>query len=299
MLRLLTALLVLVLTPGIVLAQEDTTPSLGDFLFDSAGHVIGEVIEGSYYWEGRSFVDVVVNLPSGETLRLRALNSKSNSGQATFGQFDIAVTPSAISLPQPAFVVYSNSACTGTPQILISGLPQTQELVLALSNRFRDGRPAIYRIDRIAGSPNIYFQNADRVYTSDAPYFDIVESVCQDASGPTFPGTRYEATEIFTFPELLPPYITSQEFQFAIAPDTDEDGEHDSTDACPDTPMGAEVDSAGCSIMEFCQGFSGHQGNGACLNADWRNNEPLGNAEDCRAVGMSAWFGSMFVCVPR
>jgi hypothetical protein len=70
--------------------------------------------------------------------------------------------------------------------------------------------------------------------------------------------------------------------------DADGDGEHDDTDACPATPAGETVDAAGCSLVEFCAGLPVPA---ACNNGDWRNDEPLGNAQDCKA--------RRGVCAPR
>lgn len=74
--------------------------------------------------------------------------------------------------------------------------------------------------------------------------------------------------------------------------DSDGDGEHDLTDACPGTPAGTAVDQAGCSLAQFCGGYvvAGSSRNSPCNQADWRNDEPLG-AEDCKARGD--------VCEPR
>ena len=68
--------------------------------------------------------------------------------------------------------------------------------------------------------------------------------------------------------------------------DADSDGERDGTDACADTLPGAPVDSAGCSVEQFCGlvDVTTGQGRAACQNLDWQNNEPIGNARDCRAV---------------
>jgi hypothetical protein len=58
--------------------------------------------------------------------------------------------------------------------------------------------------------------------------------------------------------------------------DTDDDGEADSGDACPDTPVGAEVDSAGCSVAQFCaqHDATSRSGQELCKLADWLNDEP-------------------------
>ena len=63
-------------------------------------------------------------------------------------------------------------------------------------------------------------------------------------------------------------------------PDADGDGETDSTDACPDTSPGVEVDDAGCSLEQFCSGFDGAKD---CSKADWQNDEPsmTGKERDC------------------
>lgn len=75
--------------------------------------------------------------------------------------------------------------------------------------------------------------------------------------------------------------------------DADGDGEDDATDACPGTPTDASVDSAGCAIDQFCAsiGALSEQQRAVCINADWKNDEPLGNAGDCMIRGSA--------CVPR
>jgi DNA-binding beta-propeller fold protein YncE len=53
--------------------------------------------------------------------------------------------------------------------------------------------------------------------------------------------------------------------------DRDRDGEHDSTDLCPNTTyVGIEVDDAGCARWEFCR----QQTPSDCELADWRNDQP-------------------------
>ena len=58
--------------------------------------------------------------------------------------------------------------------------------------------------------------------------------------------------------------------------DGDDDGEPDSNDRCPETPLGAPVDDSGCSQDQFCRavGESGRWGIARCLASDWRNDEP-------------------------
>jgi uncharacterized repeat protein (TIGR01451 family) len=70
--------------------------------------------------------------------------------------------------------------------------------------------------------------------------------------------------------------------------DADGDGEHDNTDLCPSTPAGESVDSAGCSLSEFCASLAVPA---ACNNGDWKNDEPVANAQDCRITGGA--------CLPR
>lgn len=59
-------------------------------------------------------------------------------------------------------------------------------------------------------------------------------------------------------------------------PDADGDSEADPTDKCPDTPAGAAVDDAGCSLTQFCSAIdvTTHYGKHACLRSDWKNDEP-------------------------
>lgn len=75
--------------------------------------------------------------------------------------------------------------------------------------------------------------------------------------------------------------------------DDDGDGEDDATDACPGTPASASVDSAGCALQQFCASIDIRTAGGPaiCVNADWKNDEPLGNAGDCKVLRA--------LCVPR
>jgi hypothetical protein len=87
-----------------------------------------------------------------------------------------------------------------------------------------------------------------------------------------------------------------------LVPDQDGDGEADATDACPDTPEGAAVDQAGCSLAQFCAAIDATTADGAkvCKNSDWRNDEPLAasNKGDCRVEkGNSGRADDR--CVPR
>lgn len=77
-------------------------------------------------------------------------------------------------------------------------------------------------------------------------------------------------------------------------PDADGDGEVDATDACPDTPDGAAVDSAGCSLAEFCGRVSlgSFVDQLICVFSDWRNDEPLMPFHD-RDCTIGVTFGAM------
>ena len=78
--------------------------------------------------------------------------------------------------------------------------------------------------------------------------------------------------------------------------DTDRDGEHDSTDACPGTRAGVAVDGNGCSRLQFCTSIPTptKSDERVCVRSDWKNDEPLRlNGKDCR-VDMQSGF-----CVPR
>jgi hypothetical protein len=75
--------------------------------------------------------------------------------------------------------------------------------------------------------------------------------------------------------------------------DEDGDGEADSTDLCPDTPLGEEVDGNGCFLSQFFFSIdvSTNRGRRDCRRSDWKNDEPVGNPKDCQARQGS--------CVPR
>ena len=81
-------------------------------------------------------------------------------------------------------------------------------------------------------------------------------------------------------------------------PDSDEDGEPDLTDLCPDTPADTMVDSDGCSLLQFCSAIDANSNYGRkiCRNSDWKNDEPLKNKGDCKPFKKGF---SDFSCVPR
>ncbi len=72
---------------------------------------------------------------------------------------------------------------------------------------------------------------------------------------------------------------TTSSTSTSVAPcsDADGDGEADATDRCPGTPPSEPVDDSGCSIAQFCAGFTSTTPAGAraCKHADWKNDEPL------------------------
>jgi len=74
--------------------------------------------------------------------------------------------------------------------------------------------------------------------------------------------------------------------------DADGDGEHDSTDRCPDTPPDSEVDDDGCDLKAFCGAIEieGFRSLRDCHLADWRNDEIARSARDCvvsrRGIGL-------------
>ncbi len=73
--------------------------------------------------------------------------------------------------------------------------------------------------------------------------------------------------------------------------DADLDGEHDNTDHCANTLLGQPVDTAGCSVAQFCAQQTETR---ACRRSDWQNDEPsLGRPYDCR------WQSSTSSCVPE
>ena len=84
------------------------------------------------------------------------------------------------------------------------------------------------------------------------------------------------------------------------APDEDEDGEPNITDLCVDTPLGLEVDSSGCSLVQFCAAIDISQDHGRqiCNRSDWKNDEPLENKGDCVAIKEEGG-PSNYLCVPR
>ena len=83
-------------------------------------------------------------------------------------------------------------------------------------------------------------------------------------------------------------------------PDEDGDGEADSTDRCPGTPLGMAVDDGGCSEEQFCARFdvTTAKGRKLCKRADWQNDNPAPRRHgDCEVLhGKVA--GNRDRCVP-
>jgi hypothetical protein len=70
--------------------------------------------------------------------------------------------------------------------------------------------------------------------------------------------------------------------------DQDRDGEADVSDECPGTPLGEEVDQAGCSVAQFCERIDvgAAEGRRVCRAADWRN-DGVGRrkaSRDCQVI---------------
>jgi len=66
--------------------------------------------------------------------------------------------------------------------------------------------------------------------------------------------------------------------------DEDLDGERDETDRCLGTVAGVDVDSAGCSLEQYCGTFTPSRLGlaTACRRADWLNDEPAAfRPKDC------------------
>ena len=59
--------------------------------------------------------------------------------------------------------------------------------------------------------------------------------------------------------------------------DSDNDGLIDTYDTCAATPSGEVIDTAGCSVYQYCTGIAEPE---LCNKADWMNDEPL-KAHDC------------------
>lgn len=78
-----------------------------------------------------------------------------------------------------------------------------------------------------------------------------------------------------------------EELVGTILADPDSDGVPAIADRCADSAPGDAVDDDGCTAAQFCGAIdlSLPQGNNICRHADWRNDEPVGNPNDCRPSG--------------
>ncbi|HLD98599.1 MAG TPA: hypothetical protein VI815_04700 [Candidatus Nanoarchaeia archaeon] len=67
-----------------------------------------------------------------------------------------------------------------------------------------------------------------------------------------------------------------------VCEDKDNDGVCDEEDYCPNSMPNEPIDSYGCDIFQFCEGFSCGPD---CLRADWLSNEPSDRyPRDCKVV---------------
>lgn len=78
-----------------------------------------------------------------------------------------------------------------------------------------------------------------------------------------------------------------EELVGTILADPDDDGVPAIADRCADSTPGDAVDADGCTAAQFCGAIdlSLPQGNNVCRHADWQNDEPVGNPDDCRPSG--------------
>lgn len=77
----------------------------------------------------------------------------------------------------------------------------------------------------------------------------------------------------------IPPVTRATCVALPLFTDDDGDGEENGSDACPATPSGSSVDSAGCSAAQFCSA----QPKDSCGRSDFKNDEMFsGKPGDCR-----------------
>jgi CSLREA domain-containing protein len=136
---------------------------------------------------------------------------------------------------------------------------------------------------------------------------------CRDEAGALlttdqrgFPRPQGAACDMGAFEQAAPDAALAMcnedlsECRADLIPDSDGDGEVDTTDRCPETPPGEAVDDAGCSRAQFCAGFAvaTPEGKRACRRADWRNDEPLLLRSDDCAVAKGGSGTDDDRCVP-
>ena len=64
--------------------------------------------------------------------------------------------------------------------------------------------------------------------------------------------------------------------------DADQDGKRDLDDTCAGSASGVAVDTAGCSLEQFCSAIDAttRRGKRICKRADWKHDEPIMKARD-------------------
>jgi hypothetical protein len=137
-------------------------------------------------------------------------------------------------------------------------------------------------------------------------FFDGVEYQAPDPLG--FRGTPPQLDIVTYYPNTSPSGVAfdaisiDDEQQGCTPDDNDGDGEADTTDRCPDSAAGNAVDSAGCSVSQFCAAFDATTRVGArsCKRADWQNDEPLLEPKDADCTIQKGDKGRADdKCVPR
>lgn len=124
--------------------------------------------------------------------------------------------------------------------------------------------------DNVDNCPGVY--NPDQADTDNDRIGDVCDAYPDDSDnlGACLIDNQQKTSEI----QQLSALVNSLQSQLA---DTDHDGVIDTYDRCSLTVTGAAVDAQGCSVEQFCSGYTASS---TCKAADWMNDEPTG-ANDC------------------
>ncbi len=267
-------------------------------LLSQDGVVIGEFVDGSFYYNDRSVVRVNF---AGFTL-VAAFGAPGIG----FGTDNLSVSGLATDQGPgnnrqhgaSRYVLFETSTdCTGTTGVYVYNESwdaynlSVPNFVVAPSISQPDGF-SIYEITGPASMPVVAsgLSSTLRRESFDTETGEVRFQIRCDFR-PGSPEAGYPAEEVVLLPQYALPFTVTQ--------DEDDDGIPDTLDRCSETVAEKEVDAGGCSLEQFCESIdtSAKAGEHICRSSDWSNDEPTARGpEDCTVLKQRRVQPSL--CVP-